>query len=80
LERDKAISIIAQLELTRLSKEERESILISWWGIDGEDPEFLGLPETSNKKLSQSEEEPEMHFPAEAVDKEGSTAFFVELE
>jgi hypothetical protein len=49
LERDKAISIIAQQELTRLSEEERESILISWWGIDGEDPEFLRLPEASNK-------------------------------
>lgn len=55
MERDEAISIIVQQELINLSKEERESILLDWWGIDSEDPEFLRLPEILQQELGQSD-------------------------
>lgn len=52
----RAISIICEEELKSLSKEKRESILLSWWGIDDEDLEFSRLPETLQQEMIESDE------------------------
>ncbi|MCM2997180.1 hypothetical protein M3647_06830 [Paenibacillus cellulositrophicus] len=39
-----------------MSKEEREEILIDWWGIDQDDPEFNKLPETLQSEILNYDE------------------------
>lgn len=56
MERNKAISIIARYELENLSKKEREEELLSWWGIDHENPEFHVLPSELQQEILQSDE------------------------
>ncbi|GFP78432.1 CPCC family cysteine-rich protein [Clostridium fungisolvens] len=56
MERIKAITIICEQELTMLTKEKREELLIDWWGIDSEDSEFEALPETLQTELLEYDE------------------------
>lgn len=56
MNRDEAIAIILKSMIDDLSKEEREEILIDWWGIDQEDPEFYKLPETLQTEILQYDE------------------------
>jgi hypothetical protein len=54
--RDEAIAIILKSTIENLTKEEREEILIGWWGIDQDDPEFDKLPETLQTEILQFDE------------------------
>ena len=56
LDRIKAISLICEREIIKLSKEKREEILLNWWGIDHEDLEFSVLPETLRQEMLESDE------------------------
>lgn len=56
MNRDEALAIILKSTIDDLSKEEREEILIDWWGIDQEDPEFDKLPETLQTEILQYDE------------------------
>lgn len=56
MNRDEAITIILKSTIEDLSKKEREEILIDWWGIDQEHPEFDKLPETLQSEILQFDE------------------------
>lgn len=56
MNRDEAIAIILKSTIEDLSKEEREEILIDWWGIDQDDPEFNNLPETLQSEILNYDE------------------------
>lgn len=56
MNRDEAIAIILKTTIEDLSKEEREEILIDWWGIDQDDPEFDKLPETLQLEILNYDE------------------------
>ncbi|GAV15271.1 CPCC family cysteine-rich protein [Paenibacillus sp. NAIST15-1] len=56
MNRDEAIAIILKTTIEDLSKEEREGILIDWWGIDQDDPEFDKLPETLQSEILNYDE------------------------
>jgi hypothetical protein len=43
--RAEAIDLLARHEVSRLGPEEREALLIDWWSIDAEDPEYDELPD-----------------------------------
>lgn len=56
MDRDKAIKIICEGKVIELSKEKREELLLNWWGIDNEDPEFTGLPQKLQQEIIESDE------------------------
>lgn len=56
MNRDEAIAIILKTTIEDLSKEEREEILIDWWGIDQDDPEFDKLPEILQSEILNYDE------------------------
>ncbi|MDQ1813288.1 CPCC family cysteine-rich protein [Massilia sp. CCM 9210] len=43
--RNEAIKLLARRDLARLSEEKREALLLDWWYIDADDPEYDGLPD-----------------------------------
>lgn len=56
MNRDEAITIILESTIKGLSKEEREEILIDWWGIDQDHPEFDRFPETLQSEMLHFDE------------------------
>ncbi|MBC2320049.1 CPCC family cysteine-rich protein [Listeria booriae] len=44
MEREKALSQISEFQVEKLSPEERESLILDWWGIDEDDIEYMRLP------------------------------------
>ncbi len=56
MNRDEAITLILKSTIEDLSKEEREEILIDWWGIDQGHPEFDKLSETLQSEILQFDE------------------------
>lgn len=56
MDRVKAISLICEQEIEKLTKESREEILLNWWGIDDEDLTFSMLPETLQQEILESDE------------------------
>ena len=54
--RDEAIGLLVRRDLARLSAEEREALLLDWWSIDAEDPEYDELPELLRAELARGEE------------------------
>lgn len=56
MNRDEAIKIICEKKVMELSKEKREELLLNWWGIDNEDPEFTRLPEKLQQEILESDE------------------------
>ncbi|WP_036669020.1 CPCC family cysteine-rich protein [Paenibacillus sp. HW567] len=56
MNREEAIAAILKSAIEDLSKEEREEILIDWWGIDQDDPEFDKLPEILQSEMLQFDE------------------------
>ncbi|SDM20647.1 hypothetical protein [Paenibacillus jilunlii] len=53
MNRDEAIALILKSTIEDLSKEARGEILMDWWGIDQDDPEFDKLPETLQSEILQ---------------------------
>ncbi|WP_322908151.1 CPCC family cysteine-rich protein [Paenibacillus sp. SGZ-1009] len=56
MNRDEAIDIILKSTIENLSREEREEILIDWWEIDQNDPEFKNLPEILKSEILNCDE------------------------
>ncbi|MFE4709569.1 CPCC family cysteine-rich protein [Paenibacillus sp. NPDC056722] len=54
--RNEAITIILNSTIEDLSKEEREEILIDWWGIDQNHPGFDNLPKTLKSEILHFDE------------------------
>lgn len=54
--RTEAIAVIVEAELSALSEDERESLLLDWWSIDEEDEEFGQLPELLRAEMKRGEE------------------------
>ncbi len=62
--RNEAIHLLVQQDLTQLSREEREAMLLDWWSIDANDPKYGTLPDSLKAAIAQSDEpnDPEMSF------------------
>lgn len=56
MEREEAISIIANLEVKLLSKQKRQEVLLDWWGIDQDGVEFNRLSQTLRDEILHSDE------------------------
>jgi len=54
--RDEAIDLLAQQELTGLPVEKRESLLLDWWSIDADDPDYETLPDDIKDVLKRLDE------------------------
>lgn len=42
--RNEAIDLLVRRDISRLSLEEREGLLLDWWSIDASDPDYDNLP------------------------------------
>ena len=56
MKRDEAIDIILKSTIEDLAKEEREELLLDWWGIDQDDSEFDKLPEALQSEIFNNDE------------------------
>ena len=54
--RDEAINSLAQRDLTQLSFDKRESILLDWWSIDESDPDYASLPDSLRAALNRTDQ------------------------
>ncbi|MCE3604351.1 hypothetical protein LXA47_12135 [Massilia sp. P8910] len=54
--RNEAIKLLAHRDLARLSFEERAGLLLDWWSIDADDPDYDGLPDLLKLMMSRSDE------------------------
>ncbi|BBB62096.1 hypothetical protein UNDKW_3823 [Undibacterium sp. KW1] len=54
--RDEAIDLLGQHDLARLSREEREALLLDWWPINAGDPEYESLPDLLKVKIARTDE------------------------
>ncbi|MFZ6756015.1 CPCC family cysteine-rich protein [Undibacterium sp. Ji50W] len=54
--RDEAIDLLVRRDLARLSKEEREVLLLDWWSIDAGDPDYEGLPDLLKVMIAGTDE------------------------
>lgn len=55
MDRHKALLILAEDKIKKLKKEERESILLNWWGIDDDDMIFRKLPRKLRREMIDEE-------------------------
>lgn len=53
--REEAITIIIKDDLTKLTRDEREAMLLNCWGVDENDPEFYSFSKTLQDELLSSE-------------------------
>ena len=53
--RDEAIDILARHEVTQLGSEERASLLLDWWSIDADDPDYEKLPHSLRVQIARSD-------------------------
>lgn len=53
--RDEAIQILTQHDLDALLPADRESLLMDWWSIDADDPDYESLPELLKAELMRAE-------------------------
>ena len=58
MERANAIETICSIEITKLTNEERENLLLSWWCIDEEDIEFSRLSSDLQVEVLKHDEFP----------------------
>lgn len=56
LERIDAIKVLVEFQIKNLSLEERENLLLDWWSIDEDDPEFDDLPIEIQKEILNNDE------------------------
>lgn len=56
MKRDEAIDIIIESTIEDLAKEDREDLLLDWWGIDQEDFEFEMLPKDLQSEIINNDE------------------------
>lgn len=53
--RDEALDEVVADEVSRLTRIERESLLLDWWSIDSDDEEFGALPEPLREQLEKDD-------------------------
>lgn len=51
ISREMAIDKFCNEMLKHLTKDERESLLLDWWNIDEDDPEFMLLPDALKEEM-----------------------------
>lgn len=56
MNRKEAISLLARRDLGTLSLEKRESLLLDWWSIDPDDPQYASLPDPLRRMLAHSDQ------------------------
>jgi hypothetical protein len=54
--RSEAINVLVRRDLAGLSPEEREALLLEWWSIDANEPEYSSLPELLKAKIARGDE------------------------
>jgi hypothetical protein len=54
--RDEAVELIARHQLAQLSHEGRNSLLLDWWSIDADDPDYGDLPDALKTTIAQADE------------------------
>lgn len=54
--RIEAIDLLVRRDLAGLSSDKREALLLEWWSIDADEPEYSGLPELLKARLAHSDE------------------------
>jgi hypothetical protein len=59
MRRDEAVAILSRHEVAALAPEERRNVLLDWWRIDGEDPDYDGLPAEVRTALEILDEPPD---------------------
>jgi hypothetical protein len=60
--RAEAIHLLAHAELRTLSRPAREALLLGYWGVDADDPEYGMLPESLRAELDRGDD------PGDAAD------------
>lgn len=50
--RAEAIGLLVEKDLLELSESERASIVLDWWTIDADEPEFLHVPEDLRREMA----------------------------
>ncbi|MBC2115167.1 CPCC family cysteine-rich protein [Listeria booriae] len=55
MEREKALSQISENRVEKLSPEQREALILDWWGIDEDDVEYMRLPIELRVELTSCE-------------------------
>jgi len=58
INRQQAVNQISKEILISLSHDERESLLLDWWGIDDTSPEFLTLSEQLQHSIKTNDDLP----------------------
>lgn len=59
LDREEAIQYLVDYELKKLTKSDRESMILNWWGINEDDEEYRVLPTQLRTLLIENEYPPE---------------------
>lgn len=54
--RDEAIDLLVRSDLAQLSPEKREALLLDWWSIDADDPEYDELPDLLKAVIRRAEQ------------------------
>jgi Cysteine-rich CPCC len=54
--RDEATRMLAQHQVRLLSREAREQLLLDWWTINADDPDYGSLPESLRDELRHSDQ------------------------
>lgn len=63
MKRNEAIQRLAQNDLVALSREQRASVLLDWWFIDADDPDYALFPLDLKRLLSQSDQPDDPALP-----------------
>lgn len=54
--RNEAIDLLARRDLAQLSHEAREALLLDWWSIDADDPDYDGLPDLLKVAIARAKQ------------------------
>lgn len=62
MDREKAIERLVKQDLSHLSSDARERLLVDWWSINSEDAEYEKLPNDLKRELQRNEhpEDPQL--------------------
>lgn len=65
MDRKEIINQIVKIEIEKLSKENKEKIVLEWWSIDESDNEYCELPSELQAEIINNDEP--LHIPSDAI-------------